>query len=276
MARMLRARSLLLLLALLLALPACGDDGDAPPAPGIPGDAGADASTSTDGSTAPDAGTESDGSTAPDGSTEPDGSTSPDGSADGGGEDDALWAAWGTAGSTRETGVSTGGHAICNLDDVRADDLDLAAFDLEVPPFPYAASIVPDATSRCGADPDTLLYRLVNCERLSRGLSPYLCDRRMVWAARRHTLDQLENDFMSHAGSDGSSFGDRLGDANVAYWGAAENVAYAFSLLGLHFGWMDSSGHRSAILSVSYDHFGASAGRSGSTYRGTQLFVTAR
>lgn len=197
MARMLRARSLLLLLALLLALPACGDDGDAPPAPGIPGDAGADASTSTDGSTAPDAGTESDGSTAPDGSTEPDGSTSPDGSADGGGEDDALWAAWGTAGSTRETGVSTGGHAICNLDDVRADDLDLAAFDLEVPPFPYAASIVPDATSRCGADPDTLLYRLVNCERLSRGLSPYLCDRRMVWAARRHTLDQLENDFMT-------------------------------------------------------------------------------
>ncbi len=185
-----------------------------------------------------------------------------------------LMAAWGTSGSSREEGVSPGGHARCNLEDVRTDDLDLAAFDLEVPKRPYPDEVVHDAQAHCGADPDTLLFRLVNCERLSRGLSPYRCDLRAQWAARRHTADQVKKDFMGHEGSDGSSLADRANDANLAWSALGENVAYAGSVLQMHLSWMDSEGHRANILSTTFEYMGASAGaKKGGGVRGTEFFA---
>jgi hypothetical protein len=191
-------------------------------------------------------------------------------------EREALIAAWGTAGSERTEGVSEGGHALCDLDDVEVGDLPgLSDFELAIPAFPYPSSVVYDEQARCGVDADTLLFRLMNCERISRGLTPYQCDLRVLWVARRHTADQIEGDFIAHEGSDGSELVDRAGDANLAWQMLGENVGWAGSLLEMHHGWMDSAGHRANILDAMFTHGAGSAGArtSGWGLRGTQVFV---
>jgi hypothetical protein len=191
-------------------------------------------------------------------------------------EREVLLAAWGTAGSDRTEGVSAQDHALCDLDDVEMNDLDgLSDFELAIPAFPYPSSVVHDEQARCGVDADTLLWRLMNCERISRGLTPYQCDLRVLWVARRHTADQIEGDFLAHEGSDGSDLAERANDANLSWQMLGENVGWAGSLLEMHHGWMDSAGHRTNILDTMLTHAAGSAGArtSGWGLRGTQVFV---
>ena len=187
-----------------------------------------------------------------------------------------LMAAWGTAGSDRREGVSRDGHARCDAGDIDMSDLlDIANYELATPAFPYPSTPVHDEQARCGADGDTMLWRLMNCERISRDLTPYRCDLRVLWAARRHTADQIAGDFMSHTGSDGSTIGTRASDANISWSYVGENVAAYGSILSMHHGWMDSSGHRANILSTDFTHGAGSVGprAGGSGLRGTEFFV---
>ena len=96
------------------------------------------------------------------------------------------------------------------------------------------------------------LINLVNQERNKNGLSSLTNVDSLNSAARRHSQDMAENNFMSHTGSDGSSPWDRMRDAGYYLTTGAENVAAGYSTPAAVFsGWMNSSGHRANILNPS-------------------------
>ena len=63
---------------------------------------------------------------------------------------------------------------------------------------------------------------------------------------------------MSHTGSNGSSFDQRIEAAGYLHWNAlAENVAAGYTTVNaVMSGWMASPGHRANLVSSSYVHVG--------------------
>ncbi|MCP4398531.1 MAG: hypothetical protein GY801_14700 [bacterium] len=102
------------------------------------------------------------------------------------------------------------------------------------------------------------LLLLINAIRQDNGLSPLNYVKELGIAARRHSDDMAQNNFMSHTGSDGSSPWDRLADAGYQYYTAGENVAAGYSSPNsVATGWMNSSGHRANILNPNFCEIGA-------------------
>ncbi len=159
--------------------------------------------------------------------------------------DDAL-RLYGTDGPSSATGKSTDGKAYCVLEDVRTDDLGNTV-EAEVPASGWDERVV-DQPGRCGADLETLTWRLMNCERFGRGLPPLECDLRMVWLGREHNLDMVERSFFSHENPDGELPQHRVEARGISFAGLAENLAASQTVLAAHHSWMDSSGHRANIL----------------------------
>ncbi|MBA2662740.1 MAG: hypothetical protein H0U74_10625 [Bradymonadaceae bacterium] len=76
-------------------------------------------------------------------------------------------------------------------------------------------------------------------------------------SARCHSLDQANHGVMSHAGSDGSSLGQRLTREGYNWSTAGENVARGqTSAAGVVTSWMNSPGHCSIIMSSNFVHVG--------------------
>jgi uncharacterized protein YkwD len=74
------------------------------------------------------------------------------------------------------------------------------------------------------------VIRLVNQERISRGLHPLRINNILTNAARDHNQDMINNGFFGHIGSDGSWPWDRVCDHGYTPYGwggcfAAENIA---------------------------------------------------
>lgn len=109
---------------------------------------------------------------------------------------------------------------------------------------------------------------LVNQERAKAGLPPLVANTSLIRSAKRHTNDMATNDFVSHTGSDGSTFTQRITDAGYQYSYAGENIAAGYTTAAeVVNGWMNSSGHRANILSPNYKDIGIGhAYNSSSTY----------
>lgn len=80
-------------------------------------------------------------------------------------------------------------------------------------------------------------------------------------AARGHTEDMRDNNFLSHSSSDGTSMGVRVSRFYGDY-AIGENVAMGdypsmFEVVGS--GWMCSSGHRANIMASDWEEFGGGA-----------------
>jgi len=108
------------------------------------------------------------------------------------------------------------------------------------------------------------LHLEINQVRSEQGLSSLELDPRLREAARMHSRDMAENEFVDHEGSDGSSFSDRydavgydcevpLDDGRIATGG--ENIAMQTAVgdegeiaEAIVTGWMTSEGHRENIL----------------------------
>jgi uncharacterized protein YkwD len=110
-----------------------------------------------------------------------------------------------------------------------------------------------------GGDPGGLLAQeqelidLVNQVRQQNGLHPLNIDAALVAAAKRHSTDMAQNNFMSHTGSDGSSPWDRMADAGYRLYYGGENVAAGYPTAGTVLnGWMNSPGHRDNILNSNF------------------------
>ena len=98
----------------------------------------------------------------------------------------------------------------------------------------------------------------LNERRSAYGLAPVALVPELGQAARGHSQDMADHDFVDHTGSDGSSPGERMAEAGYDWttWGeiiACGAIADAGEVVDL---WMDSPGHRAIILSSSYADFG--------------------
>jgi len=106
------------------------------------------------------------------------------------------------------------------------------------------------------------VIRLVNQERISRGLHPLRRNSSLTNAARAHNRDMIDNDFFDHTGSDGSTPAERACDHGYAPygWGACyvgENIAGGHSTpASVINSWMNSPGHRDNILNTNYREIG--------------------
>jgi uncharacterized protein YkwD len=76
-------------------------------------------------------------------------------------------------------------------------------------------------------------------------------------ASRCHSVDQWENGFMSHTGSDGSTLGQRLTREGYNWSAVGENVARGQSTpANVVNSWMSSDGHCRNIMNSNYVHVG--------------------
>jgi uncharacterized protein YkwD len=103
----------------------------------------------------------------------------------------------------------------------------------------------------------TEVIRLVNVERSNNGLAALMAQTNIRDAAQKHTIDMACNFFVSHTGSDGSVFEDRL-DLFGYYWMyAGENIAAGYATpSAVVTAWMNSSLHRANILDPEFTEIG--------------------
>ena len=117
-------------------------------------------------------------------------------------------------------------------------------------------------TAYLGYDPRTLftheqarefeleVFRLTNLEREKAGLAPCIWDEDLARAARKHAEDLSRNNMRGHIGSDGSTPNERIARETNRFRYAGENALLGGSTPEKAVqAWMNSPGHRAAILS---------------------------
>ncbi|MBW4532315.1 MAG: CAP domain-containing protein [Pleurocapsa minor HA4230-MV1] len=123
---------------------------------------------------------------------------------------------------------------------------------------------------------DRQILELVNKERAKVGIDPLQLNEQLDRAADLHAQDQANTDTLSHTGSNGSNFDERILDAGYQYSTIGENVAVGYAdAETVVTGWMGSDGHRENILNPAFEELGVgySVGDNGSAYW-TQSFGT--
>lgn len=98
---------------------------------------------------------------------------------------------------------------------------------------------------------------LVNQDRAGLGLGALSGDSRLHDAAVGHSLDMATNNFVDHAGSDGSNAGQRAASAGYNWntWG--ENIAAGYLTAESVFaGWLGSTGHRDNMRNGAFTEIG--------------------
>ncbi|MFH2014039.1 MAG: CAP domain-containing protein [Patescibacteria group bacterium] len=101
------------------------------------------------------------------------------------------------------------------------------------------------------------LVKLTNTERASLGLNPLEINERLVQAAEKKALDMLNKGYFDHISPSGVNPWFWLSKTGYGYVAAGENLARDFTdSYYLHEAWMNSSTHRSNILSNKYDEIG--------------------
>lgn len=109
---------------------------------------------------------------------------------------------------------------------------------------------------------DLALYRkrvveLVNEERAAEGKPTLIEDRLLDKTAQQHSEDMVDNNFFDHTNLKGETPFDRMNNNGISYMAAAENIAYGQRTPeAVVESWMASDGHRSNILSDSYNKIG--------------------
>ena len=80
----------------------------------------------------------------------------------------------------------------------------------------------PEALAQAELD----LVTMINRQRANADLVAYRVDPDLMTIARDRALVMAANDEMSHTEPDGRKVWDRLSDANITYFGAAEIIAW--------------------------------------------------
>ena len=107
---------------------------------------------------------------------------------------------------------------------------------------------------------------------------PLMLDTRLNRAARLHSEDMANNNYYSHDGLDGSSFGDRVRATGYPMGPGAENIFKGPDTLQEAIdGWIKSAGHCENMMNSSYTQLGAGFAQDlpGTRYW-TQVFSTPR
>ena len=122
--------------------------------------------------------------------------------------------------------------------------------------FLIIAAPVADAWAQ--TPPAIRLIDYVNAARIQYGLPAIPEHIRLSRAARIHARDMAQNGFVSHQGSDGSGFEERVSRTSYAWTLVAENVAAGQpTVQEVIRGWMKSPGHKENILNEKISEIGA-------------------
>jgi hypothetical protein len=118
------------------------------------------------------------------------------------------------------------------------------------------------------ADFEAEVIELVNIERTSRGLRPLSYNWELAMAARLHSQDMADQNYVNHTSLDGREFFERIEDAGYDYATCGENIAAGFSTpAAVVQAWMSSDGHRANILKPDYCDIGVGyAAAAGTAY----------
>ncbi len=121
------------------------------------------------------------------------------------------------------------------------------------PPTPQPPAPPPTAPT----DIITQLLEAHNRQRSQRNIPPLFANPRLIAAAQKHAQWMANNKKMSHTGSGGSSFADRIRAEGYSLRTGGENVAAGYkSVESVIAGWMNSTGHRANILNSNYKEIG--------------------
>ena len=110
------------------------------------------------------------------------------------------------------------------------------------------------------------LLAFVNEAREAARVSPVQMDSRLNSAAQRHSADMAGGDFLSHIGSDGSTFEQRIADTGYRLGTGAENILFQLELeasKAFYYFW-NSPEHRASIIDARFTQVGFGYARSAS------------
>lgn len=118
------------------------------------------------------------------------------------------------------------------------------------------------------------MVKLVNGERLKRGLSPLRVDLALSEVARFKSQDMLDNNYFSHYSPTYSSPFEMMKSFGIKYIYAGENIAGNPTVKEAHQSLMNSEGHKKNILNPNFTHIGIGV-KEGSKFGKifTQMFV---
>lgn len=150
--------------------------------------------------------------------------------------------------------------------------------------FPVWCGAVPPAAlqlARTAAGPtdareaEQLLFERINTARAEHGLPPLRWDEQAAAVARAHSRDMAAHHFVAHVSPRTGDTGERLRAAGIDAPLMLENVGVAPTAEQLHEGFMNSPGHRQAILSPRVQRVGTGVAREGGQMYGTEVFLAA-
>jgi hypothetical protein len=99
---------------------------------------------------------------------------------------------------------------------------------------------------------------LLNAAREEQQLDPLAMNPQLLAAAQRHSDDMAQADLLTHTGTDGTEFWDRIADAGYEMTVGAENVLYRFNLdgAGAFEQWKQSPPHNANMMNPVYQEVG--------------------
>jgi uncharacterized protein YkwD len=103
-------------------------------------------------------------------------------------------------------------------------------------------------TQTTAQEAEARLLALLNRDRAAAGLPPLALDTRLAEAARAHSRDMADHDFVAHISPTTGSAVERVGRVGLAPDLLLENVGRAYSAEDAESGFMASPGHRGNIL----------------------------
>src|SRR5699024_7963174 len=101
------------------------------------------------------------------------------------------------------------------------------------------------------------IFDLSNIYRHRFGVGSLKRDKEVQEVAYLHSKDMQDNEYFSHYAEDGSGLKERLQEKNIYYMTAGENIAAQHTDAPAAMeGWLNSEGHREALLNDEYTHLG--------------------
>jgi len=113
-------------------------------------------------------------------------------------------------------------------------------------------------TKNVSPDPlaEQYMFKLINKERVSRGLKEVVFDNELRDIGRVHCKDMFEQGYFSHYALKGFSPFDRMDEIGIIYNFAGENLALSPNANIAMQGLMNSPGHKANILSTNFGRIG--------------------
>jgi uncharacterized protein YkwD len=123
--------------------------------------------------------------------------------------------------------------------------------------LPPVLSLTEEEQNKIDESEQKQIYELTNVIRMDYHLNPVQWDEKTSKVALSHSKDMADQNYFSHKSKDGRTLSDRLAEGDVAFIQAGENIAanYTDGVAAVQ-GWMNSEGHRKAMLNKEYTHLG--------------------